>query len=238
MKTRLLNSIKSSIMLSTLSLAILISSTTFADVTASSNGGATIPDNDSGGVLSTITIMESEIIQNARFCIEGLQHSWIGDLIVTVTHENTGKTATLFNRVGTTANPNSTGDDSNVNGTYEFADGNGSLWTAAANGDTDFTVPGGSYSASGVNEAVVSLDSIFAGENTAGTWTFNISDNNATQVGSFARTTIKFDSVAAVPEPGTMATVVLGTLFGGVYLRRRHQKKGETSEAETDESVA
>jgi len=236
MKARLLNPAQGSRLLKFIAftVAVLISSTSFADdVTGDSqNDGGFIFDNDSGGFISTVTITESEIIESARFTIEGLQHSWIGDLILTVTHLETGSTATLFNRVGTTSNLNSTGDSSNVgnivggpNGTYTFADNSPSIWTEAANGDTDFTVPGGTYEASGANEAFVSLNSRFAGESTLGNWQFNISDNNANEIGSFLQTSVEFETAAAVPEPGTMATVVLGTLFGGVYVRRRHQKK-------------
>ena len=228
MKTRLLNPLTGSrlLMFTAFFAAVLISSASFADdVTGDSNNdGSFIPDNNAG-VLSTVTITESEIIESARFTIEGLQHTWIGDLIVTVTHLNTGSTATLFNRVGTTSSPTSAGDNSDINGAYTFADNSPSIWTEAANGDTDFLVQGGTYEASGVLEAFVSLDSIFGGESTFGDWQFTISDNNATQFGSFLQTSVEFETAAAVPEPGTMATVVLGTLFGGVYFRRRHQKK-------------
>lgn len=228
MKTRLLT--LRTFAFSLLSVCLICSATS-ADVTGNSgNSGGTaiaIPDNTPGGVVSTVTITEQEVITDAKFCIEGLNHNWIGDLIITVAHSTSGKMATLMHRVGTTSNPNSTGDDSNLAGTYEFADpASPSIWTAAAGGGTTFDVPVGTYAASGQNEAVVDLNAIFGGEMTNGTWTFNISDNNGgaldgSQTGSFVRTAVKFESTAAVPEPGSAA--ILGALLGGVFLRRRRR---------------
>ena len=210
-----------------LSIAIsclLFSSTGFADIVGDSgNDGGVIPDNSSSGYVSTVTITDSEIIQNATFSIEGLTHSWIGDLTITVAHSTSGKTATLLHRVGMTSSPSSTGDSSDVNGTYMFQDGNGSIWSEAALGDSSYVVRPGVYSASGMNEAIVSLDSIFSGELTNGDWSFTISDNNATQIGSFVQTSVEFGSVA-VPEPGSMTIVVAGILVGGFGFRHRRPR--------------
>ena len=216
----------------TITLMCAFASVGFGDVVGNSNGdGGSIPDNDSGGYVSTVTITDSEIIQDASFSIEGLDHSWIGDLIISVTHSTSGKSALLMHRVGTTSNPNSVGDSSDVNGTYTFQDGNASIWSEAANGDTDYVVTPGTYDASGVNEAVVNLNSIFGGEVTNGDWVFNISDNNATQSGTFFQTSVSF--VSAIPEPGAMATLIVGTLFGGIYLRRRYHQQKTVSAAES-----
>jgi subtilisin-like proprotein convertase family protein len=215
----------------TLTLVCAINSVGFGDVIGNSNGdGGSIPDNTPGGYISTVTITDAEIIQDASFSIEGLQHSWIGDLIIEVTHSTSGKSALLVHRVGTTANPSSVGDSSDVNGTYTFQDGNASIWSEAANGDTNYVVTPAVYDASGVNEAVVNLNSIFGGEVTHGDWVFNISDNNATQTGTFFQTSVSF--VSAIPEPGAMATLVIGTLFGGIYLRRRYQKQKSVQAAD------
>ena len=199
---------------------LCVQSTSFADVFADSDGdGGNIPDNLASGVDSVIQISQNEIIQDASFSVEGLSHSWIGDLIITVSHSTSGKSATLVHRVGTTSNPDSRGDSSDVNGTYTFNDGNPSIWTEAGSGDTDFIVPAGTYDASGVNEAVVNLNDIFGGETTQGTWTFNISDNGDTQSGSFVQTSVSF--VSAVPEPGTCGVVLLSALVTLVPRRKR-----------------
>lgn len=204
-------------------LALGMVSIGWADVAGDSGGdGGNIADDNAAGYVSTVTITDHEIIQDASFTIEGLQHSWIGDLIITIDHSTSGKSAILMHRVGTTANPNSVGDSSDLNGTYTFNDGNASIWSEAGNGDTNYVINPGSYDASGVNEAVVNLNSIFGGESTAGDWMFTISDNNATQTGSFVQTSVSF--VSAIPEPGFMAVLIVGTLFGGVWIRRRMQR--------------
>lgn len=239
MKTRLLSSLKSSslALLGALSIGVLVCSTSYAQNVSGTNVGdafITIPENSFTGVTSTVTITEAETIESARFSIEGLQHSWIGDLIVTVSNLNTGASATLFNRIGANS-PNSRGFNTNLNGTYTFADGNGSLESNAANGDTNFEIPAIAYDATGVLGAPVSLNSAFAGTSTLGDWQFNIIDFSEPDNGFFTGVTVEFETTA-VPEPGTMATIVMGTLFGGVYLRRRHSKK--KPQQESDESVA
>ena len=205
-------------------LVCIVASLGYGDVTGNSNGdGGSIPDNAPGGYVSTVTITDAEVIQDASFSIEGLQHSWIGDLIITVDHVNSGKSAVLMHRVGTTSNPGSVGDSSDMNGTYTFQDGNASIWSTAASGGTDFVVPSDVYDPSGVNESFVSLNSIFGGEVTNGDWVFTISDNNETQTGTFFQTSVDF--ITVVPEPGMMATLGIGVLLGGVCLRRRYQRK-------------
>lgn len=207
-----------------LAIALVATSVAHADVYADSGGdGGIIPDNSPGGRSSVVTITQNQVIQDASFSVEGLDHSWIGDLIITVAHSTSGKSATLLHRVGTTANPNSTGDSSDLNGTYTFNDGNPSVWTTAGNGDTNYELPSGIYDASGVNEALVSLNGIFAGETTQGDWTFTISDVNASETGTFVQTSVGF--VTAVPEPGTYAAIFMSTLLGGIYMRRRHMMK-------------
>ena len=204
----------------------LVTASCLGDVIGNSgNDGGNIPDNDSAGYNSIVTITDSEIISDAKFIVEGLTHDWIGDLIITIAHSTSNKTATLMHRVGTNADPDSDGFPADMNGTYMFQDGNASIWTEAANGDTNYDVVAGTYAASGQFEAVVDLNSIFGGELTNGDWTFNISDNDGGELGAFVQTAVSFVSVAAVPEPGTMATIVVGTLFGGIFLRRRQQKK-------------
>ena len=77
MKTRLLDSLQGSKLaaLGAITMALLMSSTSLADnITATNVGDSFINISDNETVTSTVTITESEIIESARFSIEGLQH--------------------------------------------------------------------------------------------------------------------------------------------------------------------
>ena len=121
MKTRLLSKVLTLVVLS----LSLICSTALADInfTSSGNNLRTIPDasfssNSGAGITDTVSITQNEIITDAKFRIEGVNHTWIGDLIVTVTHD--GQTATLIERAGRPAGGPGLGFDTNLNGDYVF----------------------------------------------------------------------------------------------------------------------
>lgn len=212
---------RSSLLFSCIVLAM--TSSCLADVSGSSGGGA-IPDDTNSGVVSTITITDAETIQNARFGIQGLAHTWVGDLSATVIHTDTlgnSTNARLFFRTGK-ASSSGPGDSSDVNGTYLFRDDasptTGDWWAeagATGNGPGDSMTPG-TYRASDNFGGFVDLDSIFGGKSTAGTWSLRLSDHNPQETGSFTGFTAEF--ITSVPEPtGAMAVIGLGALF----LRRR-----------------
>ena len=61
-----------------------------------------IPDNDPGGVSTCMTISSSRTIGDLDAGL-AIVHRWPGDLIVTLTHDNTGTTVTLIDRPGVPA---------------------------------------------------------------------------------------------------------------------------------------
>ena len=220
-------------------------------------GGADIPDfntatNLPGTAISTFTITGNDdvVIEDLSVCIDGLAHTWVGDLIATVTHTDTDGNdtiATLFNRVGRGVFPGD-GDASNLNGDYEFASNGASLWEESARGSSgngtqgtledDFSIAEGTYAnvnSAGFDnntnpdaESPISLASIFGGSELAGTWTIRITDNDVNDIGSFAGTSIKFDTVA-IPEPGTVGFMAVASIGGFFYIRRK--KKNEAAQA-------
>jgi subtilisin-like proprotein convertase family protein len=221
---------------------MILAAPAYADVQGgtSNTTPTTITDANATGVTSTITIMENELIEDVSFCIEGLNHTWMGDLVATITHVDTGTSATLFSRPGKGASAGN-GDSSN----FIFADAtNNDLWDEMARGSTDYDIrntagsttdpqatPFGTYFASAANGARLSLDSIFAGESTQGTWEFNISDRNATQVGTYDNVSIKFGSSVVVPEPGTVGFCVIACSMLGFSTYRRRKKKADADKA-------
>ena len=223
------------------SAMLVLATPSFADVSGRTNNSnpTTITDANATGVFSTVTIMENEIIEDISFCIEGLNHTWAGDLVATLTHvdgdaSTPDTVATLFGRIGKGSSAGN-GDSSNFVGDYIFTDAtNNNLWSEAGRGSTDYDIrnttfdagdpqtnPGAYRTSLITTGAVTSFSEVFRGESTAGLWVFNISDRNATQEGTYDNVEVKFVSSPAVPEPGTAGLGILACAMFGIARRRR-----------------
>lgn len=198
---------------------------TVASATVYTGDGFTIPDNNPAGASSDIVIGDEFFVGDITVTLFGLNHTWAGDLIATVTHVESGFSQTLFSRIGATT-VGGVGDSSNFGGDYSFNDANndamlpfgGDLWTAAAGGTTAFVIPGGDYFASGaLSAAQVSLLDVFGGLNAQGTWRLTISDNAGADLGSLGGWGLDFVK-NPIPAPGALALLGLAGLAGG---RRR-----------------
>jgi subtilisin-like proprotein convertase family protein len=143
--------------------------------------------------------------------LQGLSHTWIGDLTATLTSPN-GTQHTLFARVGRlTSGP---GDSSNLGGDYTFADGGADLWAAAAGVLGSVSIPAGTFhTTSSGSSAATSMNAAFAGQNGNGTWTLTITDGTANDSGSIAGW-----QLTIIPAPGAAAVLGLSGLFAA---RRR-----------------
>ena len=148
--------------------------------------------NADNTITSIVTITSEAVaaidnggtISDVFFTIEGLTHSHVSDLIVTVTHLESNRTATLFSRVGITddgtdvgsngivdnQNGDGIGANSNFSGSYRFQDGGDSLFEVANATADNAVVPTLDtsvipqvpvYAASGANNGLVSLLSAF-----------------------------------------------------------------------------
>ena len=180
-----------------------------------------LPDNNSAGVSSDITITDDFIIDSISFSLNGLSSTWLGDLIISIAGPDSS--AYLMHRVGSSTS-STFGDSSNFDGTYIFSDGGISLWdTAAAATSSDVLSPS-TYSASGLGGATVSLSSLFAGGLSGGVWTLNASDNAGGDINSLVSWTINIEGhtnegqTNDVPEPSTLAIFALGIM--GLASRR------------------
>lgn len=63
-----------------------------------------IPDADPAGASDCVIIEDARTINDLNVSLN-ITHTWVGDLVVTLTHRNTGRTATLLERPGTQFGP-------------------------------------------------------------------------------------------------------------------------------------
>jgi hypothetical protein len=68
-----------------------------------------IPDDDPVGINSTITVLDPRFIVDLDVRV-AIEHSWVGDLEVALSHLESGKTITLIDRPGVPENNSGCGD--------------------------------------------------------------------------------------------------------------------------------
>lgn len=204
---------------------IAIATTSGANAASFSGTGAgfSIPDNNATGVSSTINVTDNLTINNVTVTLNNLTHTWIGDLVASLTNVNTGTSVDLFFRVGAN-NATSLGDSSNVGGTYRFNDAfTGNLrTTAAALGDNQI-IPSGNYFATTVGGAT-SLLSAFNGQSSQGSWRLTMSDRAGGDLGSLGSWNLQIQG-QQVPEPASvLGLLAVGAMGAGSALKRKQQK--------------
>lgn len=193
--------------------AIAAASAANAGVIFNGSGGS-IPDG-SGNVVSTITGPVAGTVTGFTVTINGLQHSWLGNLSAMLTHVDSGTSVYLFRKIGAT-NGNGAGRSVQANGDYTFSDASGAnLWTTAAGLGSGGTVNPGDFRAATLNGALTSFSN-FAGLSASGNWTLTLTDNIAGNSGSFSGWSL---DLLFVPTPGSLA------LFGasGLIIGRRRR---------------
>ena len=199
-----------------LALGFALCTFSFAEIVDNSGAGFDIPDNDAAGASSTITIGQSGSITDVDVTLFDTNHTWIGDLVVTITSPS-GTTVDLFNRVGDTTG--GAGDSSDLGGEYTFSDGGDDLWAVADDAGGGDIIGAGTYAATGVGSPdPLSLAALFAGEDTAGDWVLFASDNAGGDLGNIGGWGLSI-TVSAVPEPGSL--VLLGAMGVACVVRRR-----------------
>jgi uncharacterized protein YvpB len=83
-----------------------------------------IPDNNSSGITSTISIEDPRYIADLDVRLD-IDHTWVGDLFITLRHEETGVSIELLNRIGSP--PNSTEKGCRLNNIKAILDDDVSL---------------------------------------------------------------------------------------------------------------
>lgn len=78
-----------------------------------SSPGLAIPDNDPGGVTDTLTVAAVGNLLDLDVSVE-VTHGFVGDLVVTLVHQDTGTSVTLIDRPGSPPGAGCSGDDLDV----------------------------------------------------------------------------------------------------------------------------
>ena len=176
--------------------------------------GGNIPDNNSTGITSTATITEDlTITGDLSITISGFTHTWVGDLIVTLTAPDGTTSADIMRRTGRSG-AGGIGYTSDLNGNYTYEDGGADWWGASM---PPGPVAPGIYAASTTGGTQVSLDTIFDGVLSGGDWTLFISDNEGLDTGQFDSWEI---NVTVVPVPAAVWLFGSG-LIGLIGIARR-----------------
>lgn len=186
--------------------------------TVSLSGPGNVPDNNANGVVRTINVPDPDPHPNVpnpisgfnSITLRGLTHTWVGDLVVTLSHG--GVTVDLMDRLGATT-AGAFGNSENLSGDYTFMLGAPAQPAAAA-------MPAGTYApnangTAGQSSLATGLLSDFTGLEVSGAWTLNVTDRAGGDLGVFNGWDF---NVKFIPTPGASALLGLAGLAG---LRRR-----------------
>ena len=206
--------------------------------------GGSIPDADPSG--SPPGVFTSDIICNpvlqpdcngtingnindVSVAINGLQHTFAGDLIATLTDVTSGISQDLFNRIlKNPSDPNDFGCACQFGGDYSFSDQSpsfpGDIWgDALTKGSADTIDLGNYWTTTAGSNTPTSFSAAFAGRPATDTWRLTISDNSPGDTGSLLQWTLSLN-VTTVPEPSF--AIPSGLLVLGLVLFQRRRSAG------------
>jgi subtilisin-like proprotein convertase family protein len=123
----------------------------------------TIPDNDPPGANSTISIDDPRVILDLDIRLDA-SHTWVSDLVITLTHQETGKAITLIDRPGI---PNSSSGCSE--------DNIGAILDDEITGSVEKKCSASAAAISGIYRPEQPLRG-YDGEAIAGNWILNVAD--------------------------------------------------------------
>lgn len=135
---------------------------------------AAIPDNSTSGVSDTMTVTPSRTITDLDAGVV-IDHTYVGDLVVTLTHVDTGTSVRIINRITRNSTPGSCARN-NIDAILDD-EGARDVYTECPN-----TNPAVQSPPSFIPDQALSA---FDGESTAGTWRLNVADVDNGQQGTF-----------------------------------------------------
>lgn len=157
------------------------------------SSSAAIPDNNSSGVDRTITITDPRMIMDLDVTLD-VNHTWVGDLRLRLTHQETNRAITLIDRPGYPASDYGCSND-NIRTILDDE-----ISSSVAN-----KCASSPAAISGIYIPETPLN-IFDGQPITGNWTLNISDRSVNDTGRFNRWCL-VSSISPAPEPPTPTPV-------------------------------
>jgi len=152
-----------------------------------------IPDNYANGVNDDISIADGRVLVSLSLYLD-ISHTWVGDLVIRLTNQNTGQSITVLDRPGEPPNYCSYNDIVTI------------LEDAAAQ-PVDDQCAYYPHAISGIylpSEPLV----FFTGESIAATWRLNISDNYPNDVGELNHWCLKAELADSMPAPTPTPTPI------------------------------
>lgn len=161
-------------------------------------GVGAIPDNDPSGLTITFPVSSLNNPVGSVSLEMTMDHTWVGDLIVTLTSPNGLSSIKVFGSTGYRKSGND-GMNVNLNGTYTFNDmADGDWWAAVSGQSTSYVLPEGEYRSSTATTYAGTSLSDFGGCTTRlngafydlspsqanGTWILNVRDQFSADTGS------------------------------------------------------
>ena len=149
-----------------------------------------IPDNNPQGAASTISIDDPRVIVDLDVRLD-TNHTWVGDLIFTLTHQESGSTITLIDRLGIPDSNGGCGEDHI-----------GAILDDEITGAVDNKCSVTAAAISGIYRPEQPLSS-YDGEGIAGNWVLTVSDNSLDDIGhlnSWCMAAVINDTPASPPS--------------------------------------
>ena len=170
------------------------------------NPNLPIPDNTASGVTDELIVLDHFLITDLNVGLE-IDHTFVGDLVITSRNVFTNTAVTILDRPGRTTSGNGCSSDDILVVLDDLA-------ALAAELACALNPPaiGGTLSP---NNPL----SVFNGQDGFGQWRLNVSDRAGEDVGVLKSWTLDFNSAVPVPEPATILST--GIAIAGLISRRR-----------------
>ncbi len=199
----------SKILAASAGLALAATALATGNVTIGGGGAQSIVDNTTSSSSLTTNVGSPFTVVGVSF--QGLSHTWVGDLSMTLTGPGAGNSFNFFFRPGQTT-PTSVGQNADfvTANQYSFVDGGAAWFTGGG------VVPSGAYAPIRSAFAPAQAINSFGGLNGVdGSWTLSIQDNAGGDTGGIQGWSL---IVKPIPTPGAAALLGVAGLAG---IRRR-----------------